>query len=264
MEAVFTKTGRNPPKVIFGGTPLAFANKSALLDRLEPEAGAGRASKFKTTQSKSFNAIGGFVDEWMQPKDQGWGSRVWGAVPKSIECNLSISCNELQQFMDIGMRQYELAKFPTYEEKASLHDKYEHERLEMFGRILTALISACVEDKFTLDLSKAGFHLMDIRIRKGKDVALVGSFGKGMYAEMTGKLTIVGDVVDVGLILVGGEMDVHGNSFGKTGYFMVFGTIRVFGNIASLGNPDGFGNIYQYERQLVKDGKIVAQPINGD
>ena len=87
------------------------------------------------------------------------------------------------------------------------------------------------------------------------------SAGYGMYAG--GTLIVNGNTgKDTCLAIFGGDVTINGNVNGQLCENMKGGTVKVNGNIARIGPGIKDGNIFQRGRQLVKDGKQIADIQN--
>jgi len=101
-------------------------------------------------------------------------------------------------------------------------------------------------------------NLLEICIQPSVIMDRVGSHNSRAF-------TVFGDVGEyAGDYMSGGVLAINGNCGESLGWQMSGGTIQVNGNIKSLAGSSNIvdGNIYQRGRQLVKDGEIIAQPIN--
>jgi len=99
---------------------------------------------------------------------------------------------------------------------------------------------------------------------QGGDVVVNGNVGyeAGEMLE-GGSLTINGDAgADLGKMMRSGIITLNGNAGIWLADQMKGGTINVNGKISLLGDKIKGGNIFQNGRQLMKDGKIIAQPEN--
>lgn len=116
-------------------------------------------------------------------------------------------------------------------------------------------------------------------IMKGGKVEIRGNAGDmAGYEQLGGTLEILGNVGNfAGHVMTDGTLLIHGNTGHSVGENMAGGTIRVDGRIERLSNyiylkgentHDGNAsialgaNIWHGKTQIVKDGKIIAQPIN--
>jgi hypothetical protein len=86
-------------------------------------------------------------------------------------------------------------------------------------------------------------------------------------AENTKIITVFGDLGEnTGIRMHSGRLTVHGSVGGNVGSNASGGDIRINGNIRNLPWGSSFDdsnrkvNIFQYDRQLVKDGKIIGLP----
>jgi formylmethanofuran dehydrogenase subunit C len=81
--------------------------------------------------------------------------------------------------------------------------------------------------------------------------------------DIGAKLIVNGNCgTKAGSFMHAGELTINGNEEEGLGHYMKGGTIHVNGNIKSLGPGITGGNIFQYGRQLVKDGVVIDQPQN--
>ena len=151
------------------------------------------------------------------------------------------------------------------------------------GIFLSALVNSCKEDNFTIRLCNILATIDSFGFKNRKNVVVFGDQRDnfGQYME-NGSLTLYGNAQhalgsnlgggsiiihgNVGTICAfqvkNGEIIVNGNSGGLTGAKMQGGSLTVNGRISSLDSDLKGGNIFQYSRQLVQDGTVIAQPEN--
>jgi len=88
----------------------------------------------------------------------------------------------------------------------------------------------------------------------------------GIYtgnSMQNGNITINGSCgKGAGHNMYGGIITINGNAGARLGYEMNGGTIIVNGNILSFSTNIKGGDIFQFDRQIVKGGKIIAPPQN--
>ena len=187
---------------------------------------------------------------------------------------------------DIGAFSLGLAKFQT-------HGNFS----DWAGFFLSAMINASKDKDFFLDVSHLDVPINYIGASNTKNVTVHGDVGDfAGIAMRSGALTIHGNVGSfLGRYMrqwfySNGKLPVLGNvlsallgvaSFRQPGVIEVFGdvryispdiilgTIKVNGNIEDVDELGPFShslpgrcNIFQYGRQLVKHGKIIAHPMN--
>jgi formylmethanofuran dehydrogenase subunit C len=138
---------------------------------------------------------------------------------------------------------------------------------------LSALINKSDESNFEFYLGGVSGQLNGLGQSNEKKLIFHGDVRSNLGVEMKkGKITLFGNAgKNVGIRLKNGEIEVFGDAGERVGYDADGGTIRVHGNIESLGWFDlkegpmvmlGKENIFQYDRQLIKDGNQIAMPIN--
>lgn len=100
------------------------------------------------------------------------------------------------------------------------------------------------------------------RNMSGGLIAVRGNAGHGTGTNMRGGTIIVMGSCghSTGMGMEGGKIAIFGNAGTEFGNRMAGGEIHVFGKIGGLADDIEGGNIWQGRRQIVKDGKIIAEP----
>jgi formylmethanofuran dehydrogenase subunit C len=105
-----------------------------------------------------------------------------------------------------------------------------------------------------------------------KNVRIFGGVGDNFAHNSRGSITVFGSVGNNAASEFGSSpitlpnfpaiLDIRGDAGANLGSCMCGGEIRVSGKIKSLASFITGGNIFQNGVQLVKDGKVIAQPIS--
>ena len=142
-----------------------------------------------------------------------------------------------------------------------------HQELSDFyftaGCFLSALINHSPDGEFRLNLQPISTEIVFLCAFNTKKVTIIGDLGHQIGDSMeSGELVIHGNALFwLGSAMKGGTIRLFGNT-NMVGADMRGGEIFVNGNILHLPSEISGGNIFQNGRPLVKDGKIIAQPIN--
>ena len=129
------------------------------------------------------------------------------------------------------------------------------------GFYFSALINNCHDNEIVLDMRYDHKPIVSLGFRNEKNIIINGDSGPYLGDEMkSGKMIINGvPSRDVGFKMTGGEIMINGDydQF-VIGADMLGGVIRVNGKLSSyLGIDRTSGDIYQYDRLVVKNGKVV-------
>ena len=135
------------------------------------------------------------------------------------------------------------------------------------GVFISVLLNECFKEGYFKSVEIDVRNAPDIRHLGHKNEAILtihGDTGGGLgVAAVAGSITLNGNTDSAaGFAMQGGEVIVNGSAGTDTGYYMYGGTLRINGNIESLSTQIIGGDIFQFDRQLVKNGKIIAQPEN--
>ena len=168
---------------------------------------------------------------------------------------------------------FSLAVLPKFEKTARFS--------EMAGLFISAIINTRKEKDFLIDLSWAGTPIRYIGYRNAKNIVVkcetsddagqsmeVGSieiFGNARWlgsGMKDGKIILHGNATTVGNGMSGGEIIVNGN-IESTG-IISGGRVVVNGNITAFVEHSLLfgGDIFQFDRQLMAKGKLIAKPEN--
>ena len=151
--------------------------------------------------------------------------------------------------------------------------KFEQRELlgDDMGNFLSALINRCSEDDIHLYVEALPFKISTLGNHNTKRVTIYGSLGSLIAMNMlSGKFVVYGDVNDIAIGQKGGRAVVNGDVLGSPGFGqdnlgdqMEAGDVVINGNIyCGLPTNASGGNIFQYGRQLVRNGGIIARPEN--
>jgi len=134
------------------------------------------------------------------------------------------------------------------------------------GGILSSLIQSSKETNFeihTLNFNKDGAPII-LGYKNTKNIVVHGNLGYLSFNGMiSGTVVVYGDcAAHFAPLMKGGEITVYGNVGAMLGEYMSGGTIRVYGNIDGISENRWTCNIFQYDRQIVKNGETIDTPIN--
>jgi hypothetical protein len=164
------------------------------------------------------------------------------------------------------------------------------------GLFLSALVNSCKYDNFTLNLEHFPYKIFFFGYENTKSVIVraneLGDVGRKMKG---GNLEVFATVIDAGnrmedgtLVIrndafifenfayemTGGKVEVHGDVrltpkyeelAEPVGKRMDGGAIHIFGKLFGILPEDATGgDIYQFDRLLMKDGKVIDKPNSGE
>jgi len=247
----------------------ASTKPCALLDRFEQEHNQGKVRKQLSNKQGMHVArlLGAFIP-FLEAYYGDWEKDYYILTLKAIR-GIEFTAKDIQALIPI-MAEYNSE--PGFDHAA--------------GYFLSALANSAREKSILLDIRVLETKLVSLGRFCTKELTITGnagdSFGFGMRR---GKLTLNGNCGEyTGLFMNNGELVVNGDSGDVTGYGMKKGiltvngncfgrvggeaqfmgddlVIRINGNIRSIYSVTS-GNIFQYDRQIVKDGNEIAKIEN--
>lgn len=253
-KAEFAATGKFP----------AATKSLAILDKLVPQENVGKEREQNVKENKAVKA--------MQEAFSGYLKK--DLFKLDIKGRYSTAGRQLKS------REYTAGDVGTFS-TSLVHFEEEKDFAERAGLFLSALMNRSRGKDFAIDIANLSIAIECLGYKNTKNVTVNGYAGDHVGDRMErGKITVNGDVgEDAGIKLKGGRILVKGNAGSSTGYDMSGGTIIVNGDASNMtgwcmrggtiivnGNIDSFGqsieggDIYQGERQLVKNGAKIDLP----
>ena len=257
-------------------------NACALLNQFKPEKNQGEEMRQKVKENGKAQALLKVFEKGVAMSEAGMCDDPYETATKALR-RFKITENDIHAFLHAA------SKIPPFNLIGS-----------HMGNFLSVLINQCVDDDLHISLEPFPFKLSEVGVNNTKKVTIYGDLGNCIALSMSsGEFTVYGNVEAVADRLEGGKVIVYGNVHGfgardlvgdemsageiiingninhSSEYIFKFphmygGKIRVNGKIHHplaqdtrqvSKNSDG-GNLFQYDRQLFKDGKRTGDAKN--